>query len=74
MGVCEETIRGRRLRTSLPLVPAIGWFVFELLELSSKLEKSDIRVDLLATWPTVIGLSVIFTVLWAIDLKRAFDG
>jgi hypothetical protein len=49
-------------------VPAIAWTIFGLLELSSKVEKSNIRIDLLFTWPAIIGVLIIFTYWWIISL------
>jgi hypothetical protein len=50
------------------LVPAIGWALFGLLELSCKIEKADIRIDLFVTWPTILGITVIFSIWWGISL------
>ena len=58
--------RERRGWQSGPLlVPAIGWAVFGLLELSCKIEKANIRIDLFVTWPTIVGLTAVFSIWWA---------
>lgn len=50
------------------LVPAIGWAIFGLLELSCKIEKANIRIDLFVTWPTIIGLTAVFSIWWGVSL------
>jgi hypothetical protein len=50
------------------LMPAIGWAVFGLLELSCKIAKANIRIDLFITWPTILGLTAVFSIWWGVSL------
>lgn len=49
------------------LVPAIGWAVFGLLELSCKIEKANIRIDLFVTWPTILGVTAVCGLWWSVS-------
>lgn len=66
--------RGIRPRAWIALIPAAAWVVFGLLELSSKLERSDIRIDLLVTWPALVVITALGTVAWTADYRRALRG
>lgn len=59
--------RGYCIRPWNILLPSIAWFLFGLGELSSKLEGSDIRIDLMITWPLVALVTVVFTLTWLIS-------
>lgn len=59
--------RGVRARAWIALVPALAWGLFGVLELSSKLERSDIRIDLLVTWPALVVITVLGTAAWSLD-------
>ena len=59
--------RGVRARAWIALVPALAWGLFGVLELSSRLERSDIRIDLLVTWPALVVTTVLGTVAWSLD-------
>jgi hypothetical protein len=50
------------------LIPAIGWAIFGLLELSCKIERANIRIDLFITWPVILGITAIFSVWWGVSL------
>jgi hypothetical protein len=60
------TQKGRGWQSWPLLVPAIGWAVFGLLELSCKIEKANIRIDLFVTWPTIIGLTAVVSIWWGV--------
>jgi hypothetical protein len=55
-----------------PLITAgCAWAVFALLEAEATRERSNIRVDLLFTWPALCVISVGCAVTWIVLLCRS---
>lgn len=59
---------GQNIHSWILLVPSVSWTVFGFLEQSSKVERSNIRIDLLVTWPAILGITVICSVWWGLSL------
>lgn len=54
------------------LFPAIAWLLFGLLEYSSTIERANIRLDLLVTWPLLIIITSVFLFTWLISFVFKF--
>jgi len=55
-------------------LPAPCWLIFGWLEHLSRLERSDIRVDLLVTWPAVCIVSGVCLCQWIRGWGRPVEG
>jgi hypothetical protein len=62
------TRQRRSIRSWILLVPAVSWTIFGLLELLWK--EYNIRIDLLVTWPAILGITTICCVWWSLSLLR----
>jgi len=59
------TVRSKAIR-----VPAIAWTIIGFLELTTMIEKSNIRIDLLFTPLLMVGITVYYSILWVLSLFR----
>lgn len=57
-----------RVRALPPLIAALAWVLFGLLEYEAYRERANIRVDLLLTWPGLWVVTVGCCVWWLYSL------
>lgn len=61
---------GRQVTPKHMLTPTVAWAVFGLFELMAMADQSNIRIDLLLTWPLVCILSLVALVRWLRSIKQ----
>ena len=54
------------------LVSAVGWTIFGLMELSCKIEKADIRIDLFVSWLAILGITTVCCIWWGVSILTDF--
>lgn len=56
------------VRALPPLVAALAWVLFGLMEYEAYRERANIRVDLLVTWPALWAVTIACCVWWLYGL------